>query len=149
MYYASLAAFILLTAAAAVTGSQFMPGDWYAALVKPAWTPPSWLFAPVWTALYVMIAIAGWLAWRRSGFNRPIALWSAQLVLNAGWTWIMFRRHEIGLALVDIAALLIMILAFIATTWRVSPPAALLFGPYLLWVSYATALNAAIWQLNP
>ena len=149
MHYASLAVFLLLTAAAAATGSQFMPGEWYAGLAKPAWTPPGWLFAPVWSVLYVMIAIAGWLAWQRSGLGKPVVLWAAQLVLNAAWTWIMFQRHEIGLALVDIVALWITILAFIAVTWRISRPAALLFGPYLLWISYASALNAAIWQLNP
>jgi len=149
MRYASLVVFLLLTAAAAVTGSQFLPGEWYAALAKPAWTPPGWLFAPVWTVLYVMIAVAGWLAWQRSGFGQPITLWVAQLVLNAGWTWIMFGRYQIGAALVDIIALWVTILAFITATWRVSRSAALLFVPYWLWVSFATALNAAIWHLNP
>lgn len=144
----ALAVFLAATAATAVFGAGFKPGPWYEALAKPPWTPPNWVFAPVWTALYVMIAIAGWLAWQRLGAGRAIGLWVAALVLNAAWSWLFFGQHLIGLALIDILALLVSIAAFIAATWNLARPAALLFIPYFAWVGYATSLNLAIWWLN-
>jgi tryptophan-rich sensory protein len=144
-----LVVFFVATAAAAVTGAQFMPGAWHAALVKPPWNPPNWVFGPVWTTLYIMIAIAGWLAWRAEGLGRAVWIWIAALVLNGLWTVIFFGQQRIGLALVDIAVLLGLIGAFIAATWRPERRAALLFVPYFAWVAFATALNAAIWVLNP
>ncbi len=147
--YAMLALFVALMAGAAATGSQFRSGAWYMALVKPSWTPPGWLFAPVWTVLYVMIAIAGWLAWRAGGLARPTAFWLAQLVLNAAWSWAMFGRNHIGLALADIAMLWLAIGAFIWSAWPVSRAAALLFVPYWAWVSFSSALNFAIYRLTP
>jgi tryptophan-rich sensory protein len=146
----ALLVFLLLVAAAAAAGGHFLPGAWYASLVKPAWTPPNWIFGPVWTLLYIGIAVAGWLVWRRSGprVGPSLALWGAQLVLNAAWSWFFFGRHQPGVALADIAALLACIVAFVIVTYRDSRPAALLFVPYALWVAFATALNHALWRLN-
>ena len=140
--------FLGLTVAAAAIGAMFQPGAWYQALIKPAWTPPNWLFGPVWTVLYVMIAIAGWLVWREQGLSFVVVVWALQLVLNGAWSWIMFGQHQIGLALADIFLLWISIVLFAVLAWPVSLTASLLFVPYLAWVSYAGALNFAIWRLN-
>ena len=145
----SLTAIVVAVIAAASFGAAFRPGDWYVALAKPAWTPPNWLFAPVWTTLYVMIAIAGWLAWRRMGAGPLFTVWSVALLLNAAWSWLFFSRHWIGAALLDITALWCAIVAFMVLAWHPARVASLLFAPYLLWVSFAAALNLRIWQLNP
>ena len=147
--YPLLAVFVLLTAAAAAFGAMFMPGEWYVALRKPAWTPPDRVFGPVWTVLYVLIAVAGWLVWRAQGLGRILTIWAVGLVLNALWSWLFFGRHWIGVALVDIFALWLTIAAFIIAAWPVDRIASLLFAPYLAWVSLATALNFAIWRMNP
>ena len=148
MKYVSLLTFLVLTAGAAITGSQFMPGEWYAGLAKPAWTPPNWLFGPVWTVLYVMIAVAGWRVWLKQGFGTALAAWGLALAFNALWSYLMFGAHRIDLALADIVALLISIAAFIVLARGADQPAALLFVPYLAWVGFATALNFAIQRLN-
>jgi len=141
--------FLVITFAVAAIGAQFMPGPWYAALAKPAWTPPGWLFGPVWTVLYVMIAISAWLVWQRQRRVSPaLALWGAQLVLNGIWSWLFFGLERPGLAVIDIVVLLAMIIATALAFARVSRPAALLLVPYAIWVSFATALNLAIWRLN-
>jgi translocator protein len=145
--YLSLAVFLLLVAAAAVFGTQFEPGAWHAALEKPAWNPPNWVFGPVWTLLYVLIAIAGWLAWRARQ-RLLVALWGVQLLLNALWSWLFFGLHLPFVALADIVLLLATIIAFIVVAWRRRRAAALLFLPYAAWVGFATALNAAIAVLN-
>lgn len=144
----SLIVFLIVTGAAAATGALFMPGEWYRTLAKPSWTPPDWLFGPAWTVLYVMIAVAGWLVWRETGLGVVIAIWVVQLVLNAAWSWVMFGLHRIDLALIDAGLMLISIVAFMLAAWPVSQTAALLFVPYLAWVSFATALNFAILRLN-
>lgn len=146
----SLLAFVVAVAAAAAVGAQFMPGAWYASLAKPSWTPPNFLFAPVWTLLYACIAVAGWRVWRAADGRRTPALtvWVLQLALNAAWSWIFFGLHRPALGLVDIVALLAAIVAFIVLARRLSPLASGLFVPYALWVAFATALNAAIWRLN-
>jgi tryptophan-rich sensory protein len=125
-------------------------GSWYTGLAKPAWTPPSWVFGPVWTALYAMMAIAGWLVWRRGGPASWHALrWFAvQLVLNVGWSAVFFGLQMPGLAAVEILALWCTIAVTLRTSWRVSRPAGLLLVPYLLWVSFAVILNVALWRLN-
>lgn len=140
--------FALLVLAAAVSGSMFAPGPWYAGLAKPSWTPPNWIFPVAWTILYVMIAIAGWLAWRAEGLGRAVIIWGIGLIFNALWSFLMFGGHDIFAALVDITLLWLAIAAFIVATWRSEPRAAYLFLPYLVWVSYAGALNFAIWRLN-
>ncbi len=144
----SLVVFLLLVAAAALLATQFKPGAWYAGLIKPAWTPPNWVFGPIWTVLYVMIALAGWLDWRSGERGSAMAAWGVALVLNASWSWLFFGQQAIGLALVDIVALWCAIVAFSLAARNETPVASLLFVPYLLWVSYATALNFVIWQSN-
>ena len=147
--YVKLAIFIALVAGVALTGGQFLPGGWYAGLAKPAWTPPNWLFGPVWSVLYLMIAVAGWLVWDSEAPRSARWLWGAQLVLNGVWSPIMFGMHNITLALVVIVLMWLAIAAFIATTWRPVRTAALLFVPYLAWVSFAAMLNGTLWRLNP
>ena len=147
--YVPLAIFFLLTAAAAITGGRFMPGPWYQTLRKPSWTPPNWAFPVVWTILYIMIAIAGWKAYQAQGLGILVAVWIAQLVFNAAWSYIMFGRKQIRLALVDAGGMWLSIALFIALAWTVSPLAALLFAPYLLWASIAFLLNQRILALNP
>ena len=146
--YSGLLVFLALVALAAWSGARFLPGPFYAALQKPSWTPPDQIFAPVWAVLYVMIALAGWIVWRAQGLGAALWVWLAQLVLNAGWRWVMFGRKQIDWALVDIGALLLAVLAFIIVAWPVRRSASLLFVPYFLWVSSAAALNVAIWRMN-
>ena len=141
--------FILLVALAAVTGGLYKPGDWYRQLEKPGWTPPNRAFPVVWTILYVMIGLAGWTAWRSTGWSALTGLWMAQLIFNALWSYLFFGVRRMGWALIDIAALWLAIAAFIVLAWPVSPFAAMLFVPYLIWVSIAAALNKRIGDLNP
>ena len=146
-----LIGWIVVTFAAAAVGSQFMPGEWYAALQKPAWNPPSWVFGPVWTTLYLLMAIAAWLVWRAHGFagaGAALTLYLVQLAANAAWSWLFFGRRDPGLAFADIVLLWVLIALTIALFHRHHRTAALLLVPYLLWVSFATALNFAIWRLN-
>jgi translocator protein len=144
----TLAVFLLLAAAAAVTGGLFRPGPWHAALVKPSWNPPNWLFAPVWTMLYVMIAVAGALAWRAGATSRTMGLWGIQMALNALWTLLFFGLQRPDLALIEVALLWLAIALFIVSVWPVERRAGWLMLPYLAWVSFAAALNGAIWWLN-
>ena len=148
MKYLSLLPFVALVAIVATTGALFQPGEWYQTLAKPSFTPPGWVFGPVWTVMYVLIAIAGWLVWRAEGIGLLVGIWCVQLILNMAWSWIMFERHEIGWALVDIAVLWATIALFIMLAWPKSVVAALFFCVYLAWVSFATLLNFRIWQLN-
>ena len=137
--------------AAAALGGWFMPGEWYAQLRKPAWNPPNWIFGPVWTALYLMMAIAAWLVWKRGGFaaqRRALGLFLLQLFFNALWSPLFFGAHRPGLALVDIGLLWLALLATGLAFWRVRPLAGALLAPYLAWVTFAAALNLALLQLN-
>lgn len=145
----ALIAFLTAVIVAAATGVGYKPGAWYAALAKPSWTPPGWLFGPVWLVMYTVVAVAGWLVWKVDGPGAALALWSIGLVFNAAWSWIMFKQRQIGWALVDMIAMWISVALFIAVAWPVSPTAASLFIPYLAWVSFALALNATIWRMNP
>jgi translocator protein len=145
----SLVVFLALVAAAAIFGAQFSPGGWYEDLRKPSWRPPNAAFGPVWTVLYVGIAIAGWRVWRRTGrIVIALIIWGAQLLLNAWWSLLFFGLHRPDLALVDIIALLLLILAFIFVARRHSRLASWLFVPYAAWVGFASALNYAILRLN-
>lgn len=146
--YVKLAMFVVIVGAVAFTAGQYMPGAWYAGLAKPSWTPPNWLFGPVWSVLYLMIAIAGWLVWESEAAHSARWLWVAQIALNGIWSPVMFGWHNIGAALAVILLLWLAIAAFVMATWRPVRSAALLFVPYLAWVSYATALNFALWRLN-
>ena len=129
-------------------GANNVPGDWYQSLAKPAFNPPNWIFAPVWSLLYVLIAVVGartWLSRRRSMAMR---LWYAQMVLNFAWSPIFFGLQDPAAALIVILGLLVAVVGFIAAAWREDRTAALLFLPYLAWVAFATALNGAIVALN-
>ncbi len=134
----------------AVAGYAFKPDGWYRRIVKPEWTPPDWLFAPVWTALYLLIGVAVYRVARRDSEHTPAALawFFAQLVLNALWSPLFFGLHRPDLALACIVALWIAIVGTMRSFAKISPASAALLAPYLLWVSYATALNAAIVHLN-
>jgi len=146
--WGGLAAWVLLSYAASASGAFFSPGDWYASLNKPSFNPPGWVFGPVWTALYAMMGVSAWLVWRQGNGVRPLAPWLLQLGLNAAWTPVFFGLHRMDIALVIIIAMWLAILATILAFRKRSRPAALLLVPYLLWVSFATVLNAALWQLN-
>jgi len=134
---------------AVVTTSQ-IPG-WYAALAKPTWNPPAWIFGPVWTLLYLMMAVAAWLVWRRAGFagaKLPLALFAIQLALNSLWSGLFFGLHNPGAAAVEIVLLWAAILTTLIAFWRRSRWAGGLLVPYLAWVSFASVLNFTIWRLN-
>jgi tryptophan-rich sensory protein len=121
---------------------------WYAALAKPSFNPPNWLFAPVWTALYVMMAIAAWLVWRRGNARTALVLFILQLLLNSAWSLLFFGLHRVDLALIDIVLLLAAIVATALAFRARSTAAAALLLPYLAWVCFASVLNFAIWRLN-
>jgi translocator protein len=145
-----LLACVIAVAAAALIGTLAVSGtsQEYASLARPSWAPPSWLFGPVWTALYASMAAAAWLVWRRVGLDRALVPFAVQLLLNAAWTPLFFGAGRYGWALVDIVALWLAIGVTVVVFWRVSRPAALLLVPYWLWVTFATALNASILALN-
>jgi translocator protein len=145
------AGWLVLCFAAAAIGSLFPIGPWYESLVKPAWNPPNWLFGPVWTLLYILMAVAAWLVWRSHGFKGatlPLTMFAVQLALNTGWSWLFFGLHQPGVAFAEIILLWAAILATIVLFWRVKRLAGVLLLPYLLWVSFAAVLNYTVWQLN-
>lgn len=145
-----LAGFGIAVLIAAVLGGLAAAGASadYAALEQPAWAPPDWVFTPVWTVLYVAIAVAGWLVWRQEGFARPLVPYAIQLVLNAAWTPLFFAANSYGWAAIEIVALWIAIGVTVVAFWRVHRAASLLLIPYWAWVTFAGALNVAIWWLN-
>lgn len=130
-------------------GYDARPDDWYVALAKPPFNPPNWVFAPVWTLLYVLIAIAGWRTWVRAPRSIEAWLWWAALALNFLWSPTFFVAHEVGFALLVVLAMLASIVAFVVRSWPRDRVAAGLFVPYMAWVTFATLLNASIWRLNP
>lgn len=145
----ALGIFVALVFLAAFFGSQFAPGAWYENLQKPPLNPPGWIFAPVWSALYLAVAVAGWLVWRaRPASATPLAFWGMQLLVNAAWSWLFFGLQRPGLALVEIVLLLTLLAVTTALFFRVRTLAGVLFLPYLAWVSFATYLNAGLWYLN-
>ncbi|MGD0763597.1 MAG: TspO/MBR family protein [Roseiarcus sp.] len=146
-----LACFIAACLLAALTGAWFRPGEWYERLKKPSWRPPNRLFAPVWTVLYLMIALAGWLVWREAGFagaGLPLAAYALQLVVNAAWTPLFFGLRRPDLGFVDVVLLWLSIIATIALFCPIHVVAAALLAPYLAWVTFAAALNFSVWRLN-
>jgi tryptophan-rich sensory protein len=151
----ALVVFVAICFGAAGIGSLLtVPsiGKWYGTLHKPTWTPPNWAFGPIWTTLYLCMAVAAWLAWRQGGFSLarlPLTLFAAQLVLNVAWSGLFFRLHWVGAAFLEVTLLWIFILATAIAFWPVSRIAAWLLVPYLVWVAIAASLNAAIWRLNP
>ena len=148
----ALVAWVLGSLGAGLIGAvASTPGEWYAALDKPAWTPPSWVFGPVWTTLYLLMGVAAWLVWERrsvAGVTPALTLFVAQLAINALWSWLFFGFHRIGSAPVDLVLLWVVLLAVIVLFWRIRPLAGALLLPYILWVSFAGILNASIWLRN-
>jgi len=143
-----LAFIILVLGGGLLIGANNMPDDWYQSLAKPPFNPPNWVFAPVWSILYIIIGVVGartWLTLRRSMAMR---LWFAQLIFNFAWSPVFFGLKDPTSAVIIILGLLISVAGFIAVSWRQDRTAALLFLPYLAWVAFATALNAAIIALN-
>jgi tryptophan-rich sensory protein len=137
---------------ASVLGAFFTPGDWYAQLNKPSWNPPGWVFGPIWTLLYVMMAVAAWRVWNQGGFasqRRPLGLFFLQLALNAAWTPLFFGLRQPGIAFAEIVVLWMAIAGTIVAFRRADKIAAALLLPYLAWVSFASALNFSLWRLNP
>lgn len=132
-------------------GSRFMPGEWYASLVKPSWNPPGAVFGPVWTVLYILMGVAAWLVWKREGFSGAkiaLALFIGQLVLNALWSYLFFGLRQPMWAFFEIILLWIVIVLTMVSFWRVRPAAGVLFIPYVCWVGFALVLNLQLWRLN-
>lgn len=152
--WGALISLVLVTAAAAAIGSlaSVRSADFYYQLSRPSWAPPSNVFGPVWTVLYLAMAVAAWLMVRARGWPaaRPlIVLYVAQLVFNAVWTWLFFRWHLGALAFIEILILWVLVAVMASAFGRVRPLAGLLLVPYLAWVTFAAALTYAIWQRNP
>jgi len=145
-------AIVTLLAAALGARASISAADFYANLTLPAWAPPAGVFGPVWTVLYAVMALAVWLVWRQGGWRAAapaLALYLLQLALNVLWSWLFFGWKQGALAFADIALLLALIVATIVAFHRVRPAAAWLLLPYLAWVTFASALNYAVWQANP
>jgi len=150
----ALAAFLVLClgigALASIATAQSV-ATWYQGLAKPPFNPPDWLFAPVWTTLYVLIAVSGWRVWRRRGIagaRLEFGAYAAQLALNLAWSFLFFGQRLIGAALVEIGVLLAAIALNAILFSRVDRVAAWLLAPYAAWVAFASVLNFALWRLN-
>ena len=145
--------FLLITLAVGAAASVFTEPNiptWYAGLARPSFAPPNWVFAPVWTTLYVLMAVAAWRVWRVTGSRSlEMGAYAVQLIFNFAWSAIFFAAHQIGFALAEICILLALILATTILFWRRDRLAGWLFLPYLAWTSFAAALNYAFWSLNP
>ena len=149
-----LAGWFVLTFACAAIGAvaSAQAGAFYLQLHRPAWAPPAWLFAPVWSALYLLMAVAAWLVWRAHGFRRAgaaLSLFVSQLAANAIWTWLFFVWNRGALAFAEILLLWALIAGTVVAFWRLQPLAGMLLVPYLAWVTFACALTFATWKLNP
>lgn len=150
-HWTALIVFIAANAAAAATGAIFRPGSWYETLRKPSWTPPNWLFGPAWTLLYAMCAAAGYILWVSAAPGEatvPLIFYALQLLLNGLWSGIFFGMRRPDLAFGELVLLWLALLCTILTFWTVRVDAALLLLPYLAWVTFAGALNFAVWRLN-
>lgn len=147
--YLSLVIFLVIAlGGGTLIGVLTSPGPWFDQLDKPSFNPPSWVFGPVWSVLYIMIGVAGWRIWLHGRRTPATWLWGAQMALNFLWSPVFFAAHEIGLALIIILAMLATILSFIALAWRRDRLAALLFLPYAAWVTFASALNTGFYLMN-
>ncbi len=150
-----LAAWLVLLLAVAGLGAaaSVSAGSFYRELARPAWAPPGWVFGPVWTVLYVMMAISAWLVWRERGFRgeggTALGLFIAQLAANALWSWLFFAWRQGAWAFADIVVLWLVLVATIIAFGRVRPLAGALLLPYLAWVTFAAALCWATWRMNP
>ena len=145
---------VVVTFAAAGIGSVFTSGsvsEWYPSIEKPSWTPPGWLFGPVWTALYTLMAVAAWVIWRKEGWagaRAALVLYGVQLALNAAWSPLFFGLRMPGVAFAELVVLWMAVIATAVAFWKKSPLAGALLVPYVLWTTFAAALNLAIWRLN-
>jgi translocator protein len=146
---------IVLPQLAGLAGALFTQtgeSSWFQTLAKPDWNPPSWLFGPVWTTLYILMGIAFYLVWKSDKDERikkpAMTMWVVQLIFNAAWSFIFFGAQEMGLAFAEIIILWLLILVTIFLFARVNKTAAWLLVPYISWVSFAAILNYTIWQLN-
>lgn len=147
--YLSLVVFVVLVLGGGLLiGYATLPGEWYASLRKPPFNPPNWIFGPVWSLLYILIAVAGWRTWRIQPATMAMKLWVAQLILNFLWSPTFFGARMMGSALAVILLLLVCILLFIGRSWNADRPSAWLFVPYAAWVAFATLLNASLFWLN-
>jgi benzodiazapine receptor len=149
-----LAGWLLVSFSAAAVGAvaTSSAGAFYQQLTRPDWAPPASVFGPVWTALYLLMAIAAWLVWCERGFGgarAALSLFLVQLCLNGLWSWLFFAWQRGAWALGEIVILWVVILATLVAFWRVRPLAGMLLLPYLAWVSFAAALTFALWQSNP
>ena len=147
----ALIGWLALTFCASATGVFVKTGGWYAELAKPTWNPPSWVFGPVWTVLYAMMAVAVWLVWQRGGWRAqrgPLTLYVVQWALNALWTPLFFGLQRPGLAFAEILVLLAAVYGTLILFFRAKPLAGLLLVPYALWTTFAAVLNFTIWRLN-
>lgn len=148
-----LLAWLVATFAAGSVGAiaSARAASFYAQLSQPTWAPPAWVFGPVWSVLYISMAVAAWLVWRTHGFSgatTAFRLFALQLVANALWTWLFFTLHLGALSLAEIVLLWLLIVATIFAFWPLQRLAALLLIPYLAWVSFASVLTLSLWQLN-
>lgn len=144
--------FVCYLAAAVGAAASVDSPSFYRELVRPNWAPPAWLFGPVWTLLYTLMAISAWLVWRRRSFGGAglaLVLFCVQLAVNALWSWIFFVWHSGMWATVEILVLWVLILATTIQFRRFSATAAVLLAPYLLWVTFAAVLAFTLWRLNP
>ena len=142
---------IVLTFSVAAFASLFEPAEWYTQIAKPTWTPPGWLFGPVWGILYLAMSISAWLIWRlrsRRAVSLPLGFYLMQLAVNGLWSWMFFGRQWVGLALINLIFLVILVAITAALFLRVRKTAGLMLLPYLLWVSFAAVLNFQIWRIN-
>ena len=154
MQVMGLAGWLFVSFIAAAVGSAASIGadSFYSQLVRPEWAPPPAVFGPVWTVLYALMGIAAWLVWRGGGFvaaRVALVMFIIQLMVNALWSWLFFGWHFGALAFINILVLWVLILTTLMSFWRIKPVAGALLIPYLLWVSFAAALNYTVWQLNP
>lgn len=144
-----LVLWILTAFAAAAIGSLYGPGEWYRALNKPSFNPPNWIFAPVWSCLYLLMGIAAWGVWKKNGFCAAHGFWFTQLVLNGLWSWLFFGLHRPDLSFYDILLLNAAITGTTIGFWRIQPWTGGILLPYQAWVLFASVLNYELWRLNP
>lgn len=149
MFWLLFAIFLLACAGAGMTGGLFPPGPWYRGLRKPVWTPPDWVFPVTWTLLYLCMAAAGARAAMAPDNGIAMACWALQIAFNGLWTPVFFGLRKIRLGMAVVAMLWLTVLAATVALWQVDWIAGTLFVPYLVWVTIASALNAAVWRLNP
>ncbi len=154
MHWLQLLAFILVCEGIGLLGGLWTGPEiphWYRTLAKPSFNPPGWIFGPVWTTLYLLMAIAAWLVFNVSATSARtlgLTLFLIQLALNLAWSWIFFRKHAVGAAAIEIAILWFSIGATTIVFSQVSATSAWLMAPYWAWVTFASILNATIWRLN-